>query len=43
MTSDVELSVVGQNLVDANHPEFGGTPGLVGVPRSVYAKVIWLP
>jgi iron complex outermembrane recepter protein len=38
---NLELSIVGQNLLDANHPEFGGTPGLVGIPRSVYAKVVW--
>jgi iron complex outermembrane recepter protein len=36
-----EVSLAGQNLLDANHPEFGGTPGLVGIPRSVYAKLVW--
>lgn len=41
ISQNVEVSLVGQNLFDANHPEFGGTPGLVGVPRSVYAKVVW--
>jgi iron complex outermembrane receptor protein len=37
-----ELSVVGQNLFQPRHAEFGGDPGgLIGVKRSVYAKITW--
>jgi len=38
----VELSVTGQNLLQPHHPEFGGDPGpLVGIRRSIYAKIAW--
>ena len=38
----VELSVAGQNLLQPHHAEFGGDPGsLVGIKRSVYAKITW--
>ena len=41
-TSELELSVVGQNLIDPHHAEFGGDPGpLVEIKRSVYAKITW--
>ena len=37
-----ELSLVGQNLFQPHHPEFGGDPGsLVGIRRSAYAKITW--
>jgi iron complex outermembrane receptor protein len=37
-----ELSIVGQNLFQPQHAEFTGDPGgLIGVKRSVYAKIIW--
>jgi iron complex outermembrane recepter protein len=40
--SDWELSVVGQNLLQPHHPEFGSdVDTIVGVKRSVYAKIIW--
>jgi iron complex outermembrane receptor protein len=36
------FSVVGQNLVQPHHSEFGTDPGpLVGIKRSVYAKITW--
>ncbi len=39
---NVELSIVGQNLLQPHHPEFGGDDGpLVGIKRSFYAKVTW--
>jgi iron complex outermembrane recepter protein len=39
---EMELSVVGQNLLQPNHAEFGGDPGgLVGIKRSVYAQITW--
>lgn len=40
--SDWELSVVGQNLLQPHHPEFGSdVDTIVGVKRSVYAKIVW--
>jgi iron complex outermembrane receptor protein len=39
---NVELSVVGQNLLDTRHPEFGITaPEREEIERSIYAKVAW--
>ena len=38
----LEFAVVGQNLLQPSHAEFGGNPGpLVGIKRSAYAKVTW--
>ncbi len=38
----LDFSVVGQNLLQPSHAEFGGDPGpLVGIKRSVYAKIVW--
>lgn len=38
----MECSVVGQNLLQPFHPEFGGNPGpLVGIKRGAYAKLVW--
>jgi iron complex outermembrane recepter protein len=40
----MELSVGGHNLLQPQHPEFGGDPGgLVGIKRSVYGKIVWHP
>ena len=37
-----ELSLVGQNLLQPEHVEYGGDPGpLVGIRRGVYGKVTW--
>ena len=37
-----EISFVGQNLFQPEHPEFGGDDGpLVGVRRSYYGKITW--
>jgi iron complex outermembrane recepter protein len=37
-----ELSIVAHNLLQPHHAEFGGDPGgLVGIKRSVYAKLVW--
>jgi len=39
---DLEISLVGQNLLHPLHPEFGGDPGpLVGITRSAYVKLTW--
>lgn len=44
--TDLELSVVGQNLLDNHHPEFGpgssGVTDITEVERGVYAKVTYL-
>ncbi|MBZ5695846.1 MAG: TonB-dependent receptor [Acidobacteriia bacterium] len=38
----LDLSVIGQNLLQPSHQEFGGDPGpLVGIKRSVYGKITW--
>lgn len=36
-----EISVVGQNLLDEQHPEFGPPATRQEIPRSVYGKVTW--
>jgi iron complex outermembrane receptor protein len=39
---NVEASVVGQNLFQPNHMEFGISPGpMVGVSRSIYGQITW--
>jgi iron complex outermembrane receptor protein len=38
---NLELSVVGQNLWDNQHPEFGLAATRQEIPRSVYGKVTW--
>lgn len=41
-TRSLDLSVVGQNLLQPQHAEFAGDPGgLVGIKRTVYAKITW--
>ncbi len=38
----LRLSVVGQNLLQPHHAEFGADPGsLVQIKRSAYAQVTW--
>jgi iron complex outermembrane receptor protein len=38
----LDFSIVGQNLLQPYHYEFGGDPGpLVGIKRAVYAKITW--
>jgi len=37
----LELSVVGQNLLDNQHPEFGNVTGRREIERSVYGKLSW--
>src|SRR5882724_6740217 len=37
-----ELSIVGQNLLQPHHPEFGSdVDTIVGIKRSAYAKIVW--
>jgi iron complex outermembrane recepter protein len=39
---NIEFSVIGQNLLQPYHAEFGGNPGpLVGIKRSAFAKLTW--
>ncbi|VAW88322.1 TonB-dependent receptor; Outer membrane receptor for ferrienterochelin and colicins [hydrothermal vent metagenome] len=42
-TSDIELSIVGQNLTDPSHPEFGSVPFIEAteIERNVYVKLNW--
>ena len=37
----LDLSIVGQNLFDDQHPEFGAAATRQEIPRSVYGKVTW--
>ncbi len=42
LSRQLELSLVGQNLFQPSHFEYGGDAfGLVGIERSVYAKLTW--
>ncbi len=38
---NLELSIVGQNLLDEQHPEFGPPATRQEIPRSVYGKITW--
>jgi iron complex outermembrane receptor protein len=40
-TRHMDLSLVGQNLLQPHHPELRGDPELVGIKRSVYAQITW--
>ncbi len=41
-TRSLDFSIVGQNLFQPHHAEFGGDPGsLVGIERSAYLKITW--
>ena len=37
----IEFSIVGQNLLNNHHAEFGALPGRQEIERGVYAKVLW--
>ncbi len=42
ITRQLQLSVIGQNLLQPRYPQFGGDPGgLVQIKRGVYAKLVW--
>jgi iron complex outermembrane recepter protein len=42
MNGHIELSVVGRDLLQPYHDEFGSDPGpLVGIKRSVYGQITW--
>jgi iron complex outermembrane receptor protein len=42
VTPQLEFSIVGNNLLQPHHAEFGGDPGgLVGIKRDTYAKIVW--
>jgi iron complex outermembrane recepter protein len=44
ITPELELSIVGHNLLQPHHAEFGGDPGgLVGIKRNAYVKMVWRP
>jgi iron complex outermembrane receptor protein len=38
----IRFSVVGQNLLQPRHAEYGGDPGpLIGIKRDIYASITW--
>lgn len=37
----LEVSLVGQNLLDRAHPEFGSQPGRSEFERALYGKLVW--
>lgn len=41
-TKNWEFSIVGQNLLDSRHPEFGATPSTQKqIEQSIYGKITW--
>jgi iron complex outermembrane receptor protein len=40
-TPDWELAIVGQNLLDKRHAEFGATATRQEIPRSVFGRLTW--
>ena len=38
---DLELSLVGQNLLDSEHAEFGALPGRSIFDRALFVKLVW--
>ncbi|MGV3741875.1 MAG: TonB-dependent receptor plug domain-containing protein [Burkholderiaceae bacterium] len=38
---DIELSLIGQNLLDRSHPEFGSAPGRSEIERALFVKLLW--
>ena len=40
-TPNWEFAIIGQNLLDKQHPEFGAPAMRQEIPRSVYGKVTW--
>jgi iron complex outermembrane receptor protein len=38
---NLEISIVGQNLWDNQHPEFGAAATREEIPRSVFGKIAW--
>jgi iron complex outermembrane receptor protein len=40
-TDNLELSIVGQNLLHDHHPEFGALNSRQEIQRGVYAKIVW--
>ncbi len=37
----LQLSIIGQNLLDSHHSEFGAAPGRSEFERSIFAKLVW--
>ncbi|MBC8094663.1 MAG: TonB-dependent receptor [Akkermansiaceae bacterium] len=40
-TRNLEFSLIGQNLWENRHPEFGAAPTRQEIPRSLFGKVTW--
>lgn len=41
LSKQLEISAVGQNLLDKQHVEVGGIGGGIEIPRGFYARIIW--
>ncbi len=41
VSSTLDISIIGQNLVDNHHSEFGAAPGRSEFERSIFAKLVW--
>lgn len=41
ITPKLDLSLVGQNLLDSRHAEFGAAPGRSEFERTVFVKLVW--
>jgi iron complex outermembrane receptor protein len=41
VTSELDLSLTAQNLLDPEHPEFGAAATRSEIPRSVFLKLQW--
>ena len=39
--ANLEVAIVGQNLLDKRHPEFGAPATRQEIPRSIYGKLTW--
>jgi iron complex outermembrane receptor protein len=43
ITPALDLSLIGQNLGDARHPEFGAAPGRSEYERALLVRLVWRP
>jgi len=42
LSSHLSLSLIGRNLLQPSHVEYGGVPGaLIGIKRSAYVRLMW--
>jgi iron complex outermembrane receptor protein len=43
VTSEIELSLTGSNLLHSDHAEFGAAAGRISIERAAYAQITWTP